>query len=1019
MKKSSKKGRNDKSMTRSHLVTLHQRLYHALDLGFRYSVNMTRKWQSNDVEMQKLVVRTISAFVDCISVETLCLPLVKDSVADIATALGGILQCKNEAVLDMATIAVLKLVRTLNSTTLQPHVAHLAHPLASSLSFHLLQVAVTCAAALKLIISKLSNKKESEVWEILKETDAAAQIISNLRKFSDEMKSIEYFVEMASLLSAIMQRWPPSRYPVWTNAKLREILGVVCVYPDAAVKVAVLQLCFALALCGNAAQQILDNGDALTTMIVNCMGNIQIHSVRILAFKLAQRLMVNEQGVQAMIGLSCEPIVNSIISGMSDWTLQSEKVSDDHLSLLKEACRLALITRWPGKHQASLWKHGVDRVLLNLIINNFHITLPPQKLLSQEEIIAMAREGLNADFLLLLRPYVWEILGWLAAHCDVNFHPNKQGNANYLNVLITIACLAFVDAIGSKRQLCQADCSNTSRSVSASKATFMMIYSPCKYIAFRARIALFEILRFDGEERLEYLLDAVNFSSLVDKSKMPNMFQITINMISLACYSASPQFCRHLIESRGINTLLGFVRWWLNNHFHIESMSLASHLRGTTEDRTCCVVAEEWEGTETLLLLAFWSLTELINHCDFEGIQADIYAWLMIHNKEHLIKEVQDICISASSSGLRWYCSYFLSFLGFYGFPSKLGKRIGTALGEKEQTDVRLLHHNGEPLSAHGVLLLVRCPSLLPSQEPPCPVRTSDCSSAELVADNKTRVQKEISLSAKVDYQALVKLLEFIYTGNLQAGDDLVAKLKLFARHCNLQPLLQLLCRKRPNWGAPIPKFDLSIALGSSGHEFSDMILEAKSSGKTHWTCGWCSLSAQHFHVHKIILWSSCEYFRALIQSGMQESHSQTLKVPVSWEALHKLVVWFYSGELPRPLSGCLWNNMDVERKLCEMQPYVELWWLAEFWFLDDIWDECSRIVTRCLDSAWQLSVKIIQVAADFSLWKLVEVAAGNVAPFYHDLRKSSALDMLDEQVVDMIRAASVQLAQQTALEQT
>ncbi|GAB4836633.1 hypothetical protein Ancab_001546 [Ancistrocladus abbreviatus] len=246
--KQSKKGTTvtDKGMSSSHLGTLHQRFRHALDLGFRYSNDMKRKWPSNDVEIQKLVVRSISAFLDCISMETLRLPIVKDSVADMVTALGGILQYKNEAVLTMTSVVALKLVSTLPSTVLQPHVVHLVHPLASLLSFHQLQVAVTCATALKLIISNLSVKKEKEVWEVLKEADAVAKIVSNLRKFSDGMKSAECFLDMASLLSEIMQRWPPSRYPVWTDVKMMEILGLLCFSPDASVKVAILHLYSAL-----------------------------------------------------------------------------------------------------------------------------------------------------------------------------------------------------------------------------------------------------------------------------------------------------------------------------------------------------------------------------------------------------------------------------------------------------------------------------------------------------------------------------------------------------------------------------------------------------------------------------------------------------------------------------------------------------------------------------------------------------------------------------------------------------
>lgn len=165
-------------------------------------------------------------------------------------------------------------------------------------------------------------------------------------------------------------------------------------------------------------------------------------------------------------------------------------------------------------------------------------------------------------------------------------------------------------------------------------------------------------------------------------------------------------------------------------------------------------------------------------------------------------------------------------------------------------------------------------------------------------------------------------------------------------------------------------------------------------------------------HAHKVVVCSSCEYLRALFQSGMQESQSHTIKVPVSWKALMKLVHWFYSGELPLPMSGCLWDNLDSGKKLHELATYLELCWLAEFWLLENLYEECSRIVVSCLDSSRYLSIKILRLAASLNQWKMAEVAAEYVAPLYHRLRISGELEALDEELVDMVRAASVRLSQ-------
>lgn len=142
-------------------------------------------------------------------------------------------------------------------------------------------------------------------------------------------------------------------------------------------------------------------------------------------------------------------------------------------------------------------------------------------------------------------------------------------------------------------------------------------------------------------------------------------------------------------------------------------------------------------------------------------------------------------------------------------------------------------------------------------------------------------------------------------------------------------------------------------------------------------------------------------------------SHSQVIKVAISWEALIKLVQWFYSDELPNPPSGCLWVNMDDEEKLFDLQPYVELCWLAEFWMLENIQEACWNVIMSCLDSSKQLSVKIIKMAYNLSLWKLVDITANLLAPTYRQLRDSGELEEFDDALVHFISSASVQLNQE------
>ena len=139
-----------------------------------------------------------------------------------------------------------------------------------------------------------------------------------------------------------------------------------------------------------------------------------------------------------MMSSCCEPIVNAIIDGMSGWTSNSGKIANNEMSLLLEACHLALmINCWAGEHHDRFWELGIDRVLLSLLLD-FH-SGPSQHSLSLEEQIAIAQKGLKSNFLPGLRPYVWDLLGWLAAYCREDFSSNIFDRGLEIDVLITCA----------------------------------------------------------------------------------------------------------------------------------------------------------------------------------------------------------------------------------------------------------------------------------------------------------------------------------------------------------------------------------------------------------------------------------------------------------------------------------------------------------------------------------------------------------------------------------------------------
>ncbi|XP_023645948.1 BTB/POZ domain-containing protein At1g04390 [Capsella rubella] len=989
-----------------HINTLHQRLYHALNLGFRVCDEKEKKWKCTDIEIQRHVVKSISAFLDCFSRATAHNRLIKDSISDIAGALVFILGCKNRAVVGLAVNVVIRLIRTVPSSILQSYSLDLVESLSPLLRCQQLEVCLACAVALNAILMNVRETKEKEVWKILEDSKTVVSVVANLQNFSEGSMSVEWFQEMASLLNTIMLKLPQSRYSVWHNPALMSILESVSQKPDMDLRVATLKLYSSLALCGHGANELLDNGKPMLAMMINCIEESSPLNARIEGLKLAQRLATGNQECLKMINMCSESLVKAIVQTMGKWSLSSGKLEHDQMSLLVEACKLALITRWEGKHHFYFWKYQISEVLLRLVVENFQ-SQSLDGCVSQEEEISLAEKVLNANFLPSLRSYVWDIIGFLAAHCEGEFDSILHGDELCLDFLVTCACLTFSSSVQKGYQICQNDILSASHSESASRAVLMMIYSPSKYISARARVTLSFVLEEGGEQNLNSL---VNFLSYIPSSGsyiLPNLLQTTVCLVGSACYSSIPQYANFILRNQGLEILLSFCSWYQRNWENIGASSFAPSTQSTSEKRICCwVCAEDWDNKDTFLLYALLALAELVNYL-FSGQN---HTEEISMNRENLIdrlcttlKEIRD---GTYGSGPRWYAAHILSYFGYYGFQHNLGKRLMGAYEDEECIDMRLLFASGNSASVNKVIIAVRCPMLLPPKE-------GAHSSSTILTGKSQRTVQEIRISANVDTLALVKLLEFAYSGYVEVEITMLKKLKTLARHCKAKVLQQMLCRRRPKWGSSIPGIDISIALTPKLIHFSDVILLPKETNVPGFNCRLCSSTSPHAHSHRVILSSGCEYLRALFRSGMQESHLDTLKVPVSWLGLKKLVRWFYSDELPNPPSGCKWNNMDNETKLGELQAYVEIYSLSEWWIMEDLQNDCAHVILSCLESSRELSIKTIELAASFSMWKLVEAAANHAAPIYHQLRDSGELDELDDELVNLIRTAAVQFSQQ------
>lgn len=140
-----------------------------------------------------------------------------------------------------------------------------------------------------------------------------------------------------------------------------------------------------------------------------------------------------------MMNICCEPLVKAIINAMENWRSQSEKFDKSQLSVMEEACRLASVTCWAGDHHIHFWKNGVDRLLLDLLLENNYKIHQMQHELSLNDLIVIVQKSYNANFLHSVRPYVWDILGGLAANCAEDINHKTHGNELGLNVLVICA----------------------------------------------------------------------------------------------------------------------------------------------------------------------------------------------------------------------------------------------------------------------------------------------------------------------------------------------------------------------------------------------------------------------------------------------------------------------------------------------------------------------------------------------------------------------------------------------------
>uniref|UniRef100_A0A0A9DC20 Uncharacterized protein n=1 Tax=Arundo donax TaxID=35708 RepID=A0A0A9DC20_ARUDO len=122
----------------------------------------------------------------------------------------------------------------------------------------------------------------------------------------------------------------------------------------------------------------------------------------------------------------CEPIVQGIIKAMSD---------TNDKSLVTEGSRTALLAlRYSGNHHRCFWSNAIDEVLFKIIAGSCISSHQARQILCHDELF-----NIDAKDVMNMHPYVWDILGYLAVHCNNEYLSARKGQNCFLQALISCA----------------------------------------------------------------------------------------------------------------------------------------------------------------------------------------------------------------------------------------------------------------------------------------------------------------------------------------------------------------------------------------------------------------------------------------------------------------------------------------------------------------------------------------------------------------------------------------------------
>ncbi|KAJ3679343.1 hypothetical protein LUZ60_017354 [Juncus effusus] len=962
-----------------HVFFLRQRLHESLSLGLKYNGEQEMKWICVDAGIESHALKKIDSFISSLTFSLSQNPLIKESISEIVVTLTGILQSKNIATLNASIEATSNLVRKIRTNIREFPILNIISSLSNLLSLNQLSQVTkhSCVTALNVILTNLGVSNQAKIGEILERDN----LIGFISIESQGFYKMEYFVELVDLLRVVMSKWPELRFRVWSDEILMKKLEEKCDYKGMNISTNVLKLCSSLALCSHGAKSMLQN-KSFISKIIKCLEKHNYISVRIQSFKLLRHLMRSKEGFTLLVNTHCETLINEIINSMRIFYALNEP--SQQIPLLLEASRTALVlVSRTGPHHKQFWSKNIGQIIHDIILrkhgNNNGIS-------NNNKRSVLVNNGLSE-----LRKLVWDIFAYLAVYCE---EENFEGQFRNFEVLISCACTWAANAMARRFSPISPGILELDDPVC--RTVLLMLISPCNYFPRNSLHNLSHHLDPFHDSISNFISRFLHSTqSSCETNSVPDC-EIVVDLANLACLSFLEGYREVILRKNGVKVLWRFVERRCESEILVRREKISSYLDNIYEGVSCCCAnndsnsLNEWEGKDLTLLYALICLSKLLETSSC--------------NKppDSTVRILRNIISNDKfAEGPKMYCKYILSLYGLHGSQSGTERRISKAFDMKEFADVMLLFSDGYSFDAHGVILITRCPKLLPPN-------------SEFPSENNPKMI--VKMSDRVDRQALGMVLEYIYSGFIEINnldDGLIKKIKLIAKNCGLESLVEMVNKDRPKWGSSCEeRFDLSGALEPAGFPFSDVILEAKSDERIECKYRSCQLATPHIHAHKIILCLGCDYLRALFRSGMHESLSGTIKVPIGYNALLKLADIFYSNKPPKLNTDCKFKSLTDSQKSTELQSLIELSSLAQYWCWEEIAEEATNSVVDCIarNSVDERGcLRAIGFAKELGQWGIVEGGVRWLAPKYPKLR-GGGIEGIGEEVMEMLRVEYVRL---------